>query len=163
VYGHSRLPPGRGARLVERPARAGGRPGRGAAVAPLTASARLLESGLASQRGERHAEALSAFERCLEMVPADPVAHLHAGRSSLKLGRWERGVAHSRVAVALAPENAAAWSNLALGWRTLDRAAQARVAVQRALALDARLAHAWYVLGRLDHDEGANDAARAHF
>jgi len=122
----------------------------------------LLESAKALQGEDRHAEALAAFERCLEAAPADSVAHFLAGLSSLKLGRWEKGVAHSRVAVALAPANAAAWSNLALGWRTLGLAAQARAAAQRAVALDARLAHAWYVLGLLDQDDGAYEAAREH-
>ena len=134
-----------------------------AAVSRPAEIAQLLEAGVDAQRADRHAEALAAFERCLEIAPSDAFAHFRSAVSSMKLGRWEKGIAHSRATVALAPDNAEAWSNLALGCRALGQAAQARVAAQRAVALDPRLAHAWNVLGLLEYDDGAREAARRHF
>ena len=63
--------------------------------------------------------------RGLYIAPADAEAHLLAGWSNYELGRWEKGVAHARVAAAAAPSHAPTWNHLAAGLRMLGRAAQA--------------------------------------
>jgi tetratricopeptide (TPR) repeat protein len=123
----------------------------------------LVEQGLELQRLGKHEAALEAFERCLAGAPAHPAAQLHAGMANFHLGRWARGVAHLRVAVAANPGFAAAWSNLAFGLRSLGRSAEARQAIDRSLALDPRLADAWNVLGLIEQDQGHADPAKAHF
>ena len=126
-------------------------------------TARRVDEGLEAQRLGHHADALAAFEECLDADPAHPVAHLHAGFSNFQLARWEKGVAHTRAAAAASPENAAAWSNLALGLRALGNIDAARDAAQRALALDARLPEAWNVLGLAEQDAQHPELARRHF
>ncbi len=128
-----------------------------------SALAALLENGAEQQRLGRPAEALAAFERCLDASPAHPDAHRLAGFSNFQLGRWAKGVAHMRVAVAAAPGNAASWSNLAFGLRSLGRLAEAREAARRAVALHERSCHAWNVLGLVEQDDGRIEEARAHF
>src|SRR5690242_21920000 len=97
------------------------------------------------------------------MAPAEAEAHLLAGWSNYELGRWEKGVAHARVAAAAAPTHAPAWNHLAAGLRMLGREAQARDAAQRALAIDARLAAGWSTLGIVERDAGRLEDARARF
>jgi tetratricopeptide (TPR) repeat protein len=123
----------------------------------------LLTEGAERELHGGHAEALAAFERAIDMAPAHPQAHFLAGRANLRIGRGAKGVAHMRVAVAAAPDNAVAWWNLALGLRSLGRIAEGREAARRALALDARLADAWSTLGLIEQDDGRIEDARAHF
>ena len=108
-------------------------------------------------------EALDILRTGLETEPGHAQGHLLAGISSLHLGRWELGVAHSRAAAAADPGNAAAWCNLALGQRELGRNAAARFAARRAIAVNPGLAKGWIALGLVDQDGGARNEARASF
>lgn len=132
-------------------------------AATRDSAASLFDRGLEAQRAGRHADALAAFERCLELEPAHAGAHLQAGFSSFQLSRWEKGVAHMRVAAAATPDNAPAWSNLAFGLRALGQTDAARAAAQRAIEIDANLPDAWNALGLVEQDGQNHEAARRHF
>jgi len=128
----------------------------------ISTAASWIRTGIERQESGRHAEALEAFERSLDAEPAHATAHLLAGAANFRLGRWEKGVAHTRAAAAAAPTDAGAWSNLGFGLRTIGRTADAREAARRALAIDANLAIAWNVLGLVELDLGRLDEARSH-
>lgn len=123
----------------------------------------LLADGVELQRLGRNDEALAVFGRCLEVAPAHPSAQLLAAASNLRIGQWERGVAHARVAAAAAPGSATAWCNIAIGLRELRRGREAAHAARKALDLDPRLAEAWNTLGLVALDSESLDTARAHF
>jgi tetratricopeptide (TPR) repeat protein len=123
----------------------------------------LFARGIELQRSGKHVEALDVLGRILDAEPGHPYAHQLAGVSALQLGRWDLGVAHSRVAAAANPRNAAAWCNMALGQRELGRRAQARFAAERATAADPGFAYSWIASGLVKQDAGARGEARADF
>src|SRR5438046_10758441 len=81
-----------------------------------------------------HEETLEACERRLAIAPADAAAHGQAGMAYYALGRWSRGCAHLRVAVAAETDFAAAWSNLAFCHRSTGRIAESCSAASQSLA-----------------------------
>ena len=76
------------------------------------------------------------------------------------MGRWDKGLAHARAAVACAPTDAKAWCRLAEGMRAAGHAGPAREAAQRALSLDPQAAAPFNMLGFLAQDAGDLAAAR---
>jgi Flp pilus assembly protein TadD len=78
-------------------------------------------------------------------------------------GRWAEGVADLRAALAVQPDFAEVWSNLAFGLRQLGRIDEARVAAERAVKLKPSLADAWNLLGLLEQDGARFPEATGHF
>jgi Tfp pilus assembly protein PilF len=90
-------------------------------------------------------------------------AHIDSGMAHLAAGRWAEGVEQLRAGLALRPDFAAVWSNLAFALRELKRIDEAREAAERAVRLDPGLADAWNLLGLVEHDARRFDEARRHF
>src|SRR5450432_3327673 len=78
-------------------------------------------------------------------------------------GRWAEGVERLRAGLALRPDFAEVWSNLAFALREAKRIDEARDAARRAVALKPALAEAWNLLGLVEHDARRFDEARRHF
>jgi len=123
----------------------------------------LLEAASRLQRDGRHADALGAFENCVALAPGHAGAHLGASVACFQLARWEHGIAHARVAAAVAPGDPAGWFNIAHGWREAGRPARARPAALHAVRLAPRLADAWNLMGLVALDEGSIAEARDCF
>ena len=123
----------------------------------------LVAQGHDLQRQGRSRDALEAFERCLAQAPDYVPAHLGACVANYHLGRWERGTAHARVALAAAPADAARWYVLAQGLRESRRLREAGVAARKALELRPSLADAWNLLGLVARDSGDVGEARSSF
>jgi Flp pilus assembly protein TadD len=83
--------------------------------------------------------------------------------ASLAAGRWDEGIERLRAGLALRPDFAEVWSNLAFALREAKRIDEAREAAQRAVALKPALADAWNMLGLVEHDARHFDVARRHF
>ena len=100
-------------------------------------------------------EALRAFERSLELHPANAQAWVYAGNIHVKEGRWESALACFERAVALAPDWAEAHNNLGLAHSRLGHGEAAQQALERAVALRPDLVEAWANLGNLLRQRGS--------
>jgi Flp pilus assembly protein TadD len=90
-------------------------------------------------------------------------AHIDSGMAHLAAGRWAEGIEGLRAGLALRPDFAEVWSNLAFALREMKRVDEARDAARRAVALKPGLADGWNLLGLVEHDARRFDEARAHF
>jgi tetratricopeptide (TPR) repeat protein len=79
---------------------------------------------------------------------------LGLGSSSYNLGHKESAVTAYQTAIALNPQDALAWSNLAIVFRDLGRPGDADRACQNAIALDPKDSGAWNNLGNVYRDLG---------
>ena len=82
----------------------------GAPVTPAT----LLAEALERQRAGDFAGAVSAYERLVALVPANPALRSNLGAAYAGLGRFDDAIAQYREALALDPGNYAIRHNLAL-------------------------------------------------
>jgi len=73
---------------------------KASSLAPNLARTQLV-NGYAALAEYRDAEARSAFERAIELSPADPLAHLGLGLAQISGGQLESGRGELEVAVAL--------------------------------------------------------------
>jgi Flp pilus assembly protein TadD len=81
----------------------------------------------------------------------------------LAAGRWAEGIGELRAALAMRPDFAEVWSNLAFALRAAQRIDEARAAARRAVTLKPALADGWNLLGLVEHDARSFDEARRHF
>ena len=129
-----------------------------------TAYAAAFDSQDIGKINEHMAVARRGFERCVQLAPAREECHYQLGLvySSVKASdAYEPKKALSELA--LAPSLPAAWVQSAILLRAVDKMAEARAALDKALALDASSALAHTELGVVDKLDGKTDAAVDHF
>jgi len=113
---------------------------------------------------EHMATARRGFENCLQLDVKREDCHYQLGLvySSVKASdAYDPGKALAELAAA--PSLPAAWIQSAILLRATDKPAEARAALDKALALDRRSAIAHVELGILDKLDGKTDAAAEHF
>jgi hypothetical protein len=126
----------------------------------------LLQTGFQLFQQGRAEEAWNAFHEAVARDPQSAFAHHMIGLIALQAGALEMGVDSLRRAIALQPDDPAAWGNLANGLRELQRTDEALEAYARALTLAPGFADALnnraILLGRLGrHAESLADYDRA--
>ena len=94
--------------------------------------------------------------------PLDLAAHSQAAMAASQRDDWGRAIAHLRVALAIAPQVAESWANLAAAMQRIGRLDDADRLAQQALAMKPALAAAWNLRGLVALDRGHHDEARAH-
>jgi tetratricopeptide (TPR) repeat protein len=94
--------------------------------------------------------------------PLDLAAHSQAAIAASQREDWGRAIAHLRVALAVAPQVAESWANLATAMQRIGRLDEADRLAQQAVALKPALAAAWNVRGLVAIDRGRHAEARAH-
>lgn len=141
-----------------------------AEVAPLHASVRPAAPAVtADDWFERGVEmelisaddAVTAYERALELNPRHADAHVNLGRLLHEARRLAQAELHYRAALAAGPHATAAY-NLGIVLEDRRRPREALTAYLRALDADARMADAHYNLSRLYEQLGDEAAALRH-
>jgi tetratricopeptide (TPR) repeat protein len=94
-----------------------------------------VEAGIAHMQNARYAEALSAFDRALQLDPNRIVVWYFKGLALKKLRRYKEALASYDRALSLDPNNALAWNNKGVILRALGRTAEAEQAFQKARKL----------------------------
>lgn len=124
---------------------------------------RLLEAGLAAQRGGRLTEARASYRKLLEAEPRQADVLYLLGAVELQARNYEAARSLLSDAVALNPRQPAYFSNLGEAQRRLGRVDDAIFAFRRALELKPDLAEVHYNLG-LAYDNCArfDDAIEAY-
>jgi tetratricopeptide (TPR) repeat protein len=107
-------------------------------------------------------DAITAYERALELDPGFLDARINLGRLLHESGQLARAEAAYRRALGAGPHGLAAF-NLGVLLEDMDRNEDALHAYQQALAADPQLAEAHYNLARLYEDRGDKAAAIRHF
>jgi Flp pilus assembly protein TadD len=95
-------------------------------------------------------------------APLDLAAHTQAAIAATRVDDWGRAIAHLRVALAIAPQSAASWANLASALQRIGRLDDAQRTARQAISLDPALAHAWNALGLIAIDRARHEEARSH-
>ena len=91
----------------------------------------------------RHEEALTCYERALEINPRDGIAWSNKGVALADLGRYAEALTCFERALEINPRKSLAWSNKGLALKKLGRPAEALTCYERALEINPRLAEAW--------------------
>jgi predicted Zn-dependent protease len=128
------------------------------------AYAAAFDAGELGKINENMARARAGFERCLLLDAKREDCHYQLGLvySSVKASdAYDPKKALAELAAA--PSLPAAWIQSAVLLRAADKPAEARTALDRALALDGKAALAHVELGILDKLDGKADAAAGHF
>ncbi|MGQ0801367.1 MAG: tetratricopeptide repeat protein [Pseudomarimonas sp.] len=133
-----------------------------AADAAGTADAQQLLGVCHSELGETGAT-VAAFERALELAPAQPVILFNYAASLRKLGQEEATLVCLQRAVAAQPSYAAAWTELGESALRLNQPGLAVSALRRAVELHANAATAWHSYGNALRANQQLDAAEAAF
>ena len=94
--------------------------------------------------------------------PLDLAAHSQAAVASSQGEDWGRAIAHLRVALAIAPQVAESWANLAVAMQRIGRLEDADRLAQQAIAMKPALAAAWNLRGLVALDQGRHAEAREH-
>ena len=94
--------------------------------------------------------------------PLDLAAHSQAALAASQREDWGRAIAHLRVALAIAPQVAESWVNLATAMQRIARLEEADRLAQQAIAIKPALAAAWNVRGLVALDRASHDEARGH-
>jgi len=94
--------------------------------------------------------------------PLDLAAHSRSAIAASQREDWGSAIAHLRVALAIAPQVAESWANLAAAMQRIGRLEDADRLAQQALAMKPALAAAWNMRGLVALDQGRHDEARRH-
>jgi len=94
--------------------------------------------------------------------PLDLAAHTQAVMACLQRDDWGGAIAHCRVAVAVAPQVAENWANLAFAMQRIGRLEEADRLAQQAIAIKPDLAHAWNTRGLVALDRERREEARQY-
>ena len=108
----------------------------------LAEGIRLLQSG-------DNAGAANRFTRITEMNPVNGAAFAYLGVAQSRIGYFDAAVASMQEAARLKPGDPGAQYNLAIALRQLNRFEEARIALERALAMDSNHEHARAALATL--------------
>jgi tetratricopeptide (TPR) repeat protein len=107
----------------------------------------------------RHAEALTACDRAVELEPDNAIAWSNEGAALSDLGRPAEALAAYDRAIELEPNNAVAWSNKGYTLNQLGRPAEALAAYDRAIELQPDNADDWEARARAKVSVGRTDEA----
>jgi tetratricopeptide (TPR) repeat protein len=114
--------------------------------------------------------AISEFQQELKVAPDDPPTNLSLGLALVMARRYEEALVPLQKAVRWQPPQASAFHFLGRCLVSLDRAAEAKQALTRALELserrgrdDSQLRNIHYQLGLAERALGETDAAARHF
>ncbi len=105
------------------------------------------------------AEAISAYQRALDMEPNQTHLYLELAWLLTYYGQPERGLEMARQAVVRQPENARAWALLGMAYDWLDLTEQAVIFCEKAVDLDPTLPEAYAYLAEAYIDDGQWHAA----
>ena len=108
-------------------------------------------------------DALPAFQKVAELMPADPEAHYNLGVVLKSAGRLDEAVASYRKAVKLKPGFAEAHNNLGNALKELGQLDAAADSYRRAIKIKANFAEAHNSLGLVLHEQGRLDDALASY
>lgn len=133
----------------------------GEAPAPTDPVAAWRALALAATRAGHRQLAFAAWEGAVARAPAALALRLHAGVAGLAAGQGPAGRRHLECAVALEPENADGWANLAVVCEACNDLPAAEAAAQRARALRPADPHAALVRARVARRRGDPAAALA--
>ena len=92
----------------------------------------------------------------------DLAAHSRAAMAATQANDWGHAIAHLRVALAIAPQVAESWVNLAIALQHVGRLDDAERTARQAISINPALAASWNALGLVAIDRGRHDEARAH-
>ncbi len=122
-------------------------------------SADLQRQGIYLSRLNRHTDALTAFDKALQVDPRNADAWISCGIELRKLNRDEDAMAAFVKSIEVHPNNSRAWMLRGMLLGRLDRDEEALIAFDKAVELDPNRAHAWVhrgiALRVLDRDEEA--------
>ncbi len=111
---------------------------------------------------ESHREAMDAARRAAELAPEIADGYIALGVGQLWFDyAWEAAEANFRLAERCAPDDPAVWTNLSIAFFGTGRLEEARVACERALALDPLSIIALYHLCRIHRSAGRYADAEA--
>lgn len=119
--------------------------------------------GLSLHALGRHREALLRIVDAIAVKPSEAMFHVSAGAVAVAGGDAMAALGYYKRALELDPENADACNNLGVALRTLDRFAEAEVALRQAIRLRPASAGAYVNLGLVLRSLGKIDAAVAAF
>jgi tetratricopeptide (TPR) repeat protein len=120
-----------------------------------------MEQGIALFRSTAYADAASHFYRYSQDHPDEATPHLYLARIHRRLRRYDLAVPELRKAIELAPEDAAAQTELGLLLTDTGRYDVAVPRFREAIRLDPNFGAAWIGLVRALRASGRPDAAAA--
>jgi len=129
-------------------------------MAPLF---RRFEDATWALNGGRPKDALPILDQLVKDDPRNPVFRESLARTLRRQGQLEPAIKLYREAVALSPNDAEAWYNLAVALQEAGHAREGGIAIREALRRDARRPEAHNTLGIAYTDEGNLKAAEAEF
>lgn len=124
----------------------------------------LLGLGRAYQELSRGEDALKAFERAVQLAPADPEPHYLQGSLLVVLNRYEAALSAYRRAIEADGDHADAISGLCWALRILGRLDEAIEAGRKTVALNPNrdnYSHLLYALMAADHCQAAEETSAA--
>ncbi|MEW6327176.1 MAG: glycosyltransferase [Thermodesulfobacteriota bacterium] len=121
------------------------------------------EYGVQCMEAGKHAEAVMAFKKALELDPGFPLVHGLMGASLVRLGRYGEAVDVLKKAVAKEPKNAGAHNNLGSAYYELGNWGNAARHFEQAIRLNPGYAAAYKNLGMARVHLGDLAAAREAF
>jgi len=122
-----------------------------------------FRQGVQAFEGHDLVRAEALFVEALRLVPGRPSALINLAAVHHRLGRPAQALAALDQALAVQPDDAAAWFHRGQLLQVLERPAEALAAYERVLALDAAHGTAWSQRGALLKDMGRLDEAAACF
>ncbi|HEY5924994.1 MAG TPA: tetratricopeptide repeat protein [Kofleriaceae bacterium] len=129
-----------------------------------TAYAAAFETGMMGTINQQMDKARRGFEECTKTSPKNEECHYYLGLVYASVKSSDAYNPKKALAeFALAPNTALAWVEAARLHRAADKNADARAALDKAVALESDLAVAHIELGVLDKLDGKTDAAVNHF
>lgn len=133
---------------------------RAVALNPASAAAH-NNLGLALRELGRMEAAAERFAEALRLNPDSAGAHANLAGTFRALGRVDEALGHARRAMEMSKGDAGLWLELALAQRAAG--GSGREALETAVGLDPKLAHAHHLLGEIAVAAGEADTARRHF
>lgn len=114
---------------------------------------------VASERLERHEEAISCYDKLIELEPGDPLAWHMKGSALEKLERYQEAVWCYDKSIELWPDDPDGWDVKGLALRKLKRYEEAIACFDKAIELEPNYVDAWFhkggTLGELGNWEEA--------
>ena len=118
--------------------------------------------GILLEKGQTH-EAITHFQKALEIEPEHVNAHNNLGNALRQMGRADEAIVHFERALEIQPDHAKAHNNLGSVLRQMGRVDEAIVHFERALEIQPGFVNAHNNLAFTLHQKGMLDEAIAHF
>ena len=123
----------------------------------------LLEEALAALEDGEYEDAIELAEKVLMQRPGDAEASWVLGNSLLDLGDAIAALPHLQRTAAALPDDPEAWADYGGALFETLQFTEARSALQKAVALDARVARAHHWIALIEEREGNDRLAKRHF